>query len=82
MRRYLRKPKDVSARDHVARIVELNSYFDDFPPEENGDFVERLEDDKILDNHDFGNPHSWQKQMILQNFDPVTNSLDDFVSFC
>ena len=82
MRRYLRKPKDVSARDHVARIVELNSYFDDFPPEENGDLVERLEDDEILDNLDFGNPHSWQKQMILQNFDPVTNSLDDFVSFC
>ena len=82
MRRYLRKPKDVSARDHVARIVELNSYFDDFPPDENGNSVDRLDEDEILDNLDFGNPHSWQKQMILQNFDPVSNSLDDFVAFC
>mgnify|MGYP001048519339 CR=1 FL=1 len=82
MRRYIRKPKEISARDHVARIVELNSYFDDFPLDENGDTVERLETDEILDNLDFGNPNAWQKQMILQNFDPVSNTLDDFVAFC
>ena len=42
----------------------------------------RLETDKILDNLNFGNPHSWQKQTILQNFNPLSSTLDDFVSFC
>ena len=31
---------------------------------------------------EFGLPKSWQKQMVVQDFDPTTASLNDFIAFC
>ena len=30
MRRFLRKPKDIGIREHVARVTELNEYFEEY----------------------------------------------------
>ena len=41
-----------------------------------------LPPDEILDLIEFGIPNSWQKAMILQDFDPLQKSVKEFVSFC
>lgn len=82
MRRYLRKPKDTSIRKHVARAVELNGYLPFFPEPRAGVAPTKLDDDELLDILEFGCPNAWQKQMLLQNFDPMEHSIQEFVQFC
>ena len=36
----------------------------------------------MLDLLEFGMPSSWQKAMILQDFDPVDHTIPELVSFC
>ena len=79
MRRYMRKPRDMSTREFVARVTELNAYLTEFPPfEEN----QKLDDQEIMDILEFGVPNSWQKNMVMQGFDPVTSTTNEFVAFC
>ena len=81
MRRYLRKPEAMKTREWVARIVEINNYLPSFPKQ--GETTPtKLPDDELLDLMEFGVPNSWQRTMILQNFDPVTSTISGFVEFC
>ena len=68
IRRYMRKPVDVTIRQHVARIVELVNLLPQFPPFGNN---QTMEDDEIVEILEFGVPNSWKKQMLLQGFDPI-----------
>ena len=43
---------------------------------------EKIGEDELKDILDFGNPRSWQKQMILQGFDPIEKSMKEFTDFC
>ena len=79
MRRFLRKPKDTKVRDFVSRVSELNQLLIQFP---GADENSKLPDDELLDLLEFGVPSSWQRQMILQDFDPVFNTVAKFVDFC
>jgi hypothetical protein len=79
MRCYLKKPKDMSTREFAARISELNQYLKQFPPfEANQD----IDDEEIIDIIEFGIPNSWQRNMVLQGFDPMDSTLADLVAFC
>ncbi len=82
MRRYLRKPADVSIREHVARVIEINKLIEQFPPMREGGNAVALPDDELLDLLEFGCPNSWQKAMLLQDFDPVDHTVQEFVRFC
>lgn len=82
MRRYLRKPVDTSIREYTARVVELNAYLPRFPEPRAGVAATALEDDELLDVLEFGCPNSWQRQMLLQDFDPVGHTVQEFVRFC
>ncbi len=83
MRRYMRKPADVKIREHVARVEELNAYLPQFPPAEvDGEAIQSLPRDELCDDLDYGNPNSWQRQMVLHDFDPLTHTPDEFVAFC
>ena len=42
----------------------------------------KLDDDETKDIFFFGIPNSWQKQMILQDFDPLDHTLEELVDFC
>lgn len=79
MRRYLRKPKEMSTREFAARISELNQYLKQFPPFEDN---QEIDDEEIIDIIEFGIPSSWQKNMVLQGFDPMESTLADLVAFC
>ena len=81
MRRFLRKPKDIGIHEHVAQVTELNEYFEEYLNDA-GNRIDPIPDDEILDNLDFGNPNSWQREMILHDYDPLAHNITEFVSFC
>ena len=79
MRRYMRKPKDMTTREYIARVNEINGYLNYFPPynEDQG-----LATDELLDLLEFAVPNTWQKQFWLQGFDPIEHSVTEFTQFC
>ena len=79
MRRFLRKPSWITTREFMSRMTELNELLDRFP---NFDPDQRLPEDEIMDIAEFGVPNKWQKQMVLQGFDTVNHTPNEFVEFC
>lgn len=79
MRRYMRKPRNLTTREFSVRVSELNSYLKSFPPFGNG---QELSEEEILDLMEFAVPNAWQKNMVLQGFDPVIHTPSEFVAFC
>ena len=43
---------------------------------------EELDKDKLMDVFDNSVPSSWNKQMVLQGFEPVKSTIQDFIEFC
>jgi len=82
MRRFLRKPPSLKIREYVARVVEINDMLELFPPSKEGETATKLPSDEILDLLEFGLPNTWQKNMVLQDFDPLAGDTNDFVAFC
>jgi len=81
MRRYLRKPRDMSVRDFVARLQELNGYLSSFPPE--GTMQgEPLPDDVLKEILEFGIPSSWLSAMDITGFSPMTHTMTEFIECC
>ena len=60
-------------------MVEINEYLKSFP---NFQADQELHNDEIMDIAELGMPNSWQKQMVLQGFDPLAKSTDEFIEFC
>ena len=79
MRRHMRKPKTMTTRDFAARVAELNAYLKEFPPFVNN---QELPEEEVLDILEFGVPNSWQKNMVLQGFEPLNHTPSEFVAFC
>ena len=79
MRRFIRKPKDMTMRDFMGRMTEINDKLDLFPP---FGANQKLSDDELLDIGEFGTPNSWQRQMIVQDFDPLAGTSQDLIEFC
>ena len=79
MRRVCRKPRDTSMKDYIARYNELNGYLAMF--NDNGD-ANKIADDEVMEHMEFAIPHSWQKQMILQGFNVIDSTIDEFIEFC
>ena len=79
MRRYMRKPRKLKMREFMARVEELNHDLRYFPL-----FVvgARLLEDELLDIYENGVPNSWQKQFLLQGFDPIEHTKQEFLEFC
>jgi hypothetical protein len=79
MRRYMRKPRALKMREYMARVEELNHdlrYFPTFMP------GARLLEDELLDIYEYGVPATWQKRFLLQGFDPLEHSKQEFLEFC
>jgi hypothetical protein len=79
MRRFMRKPREMTTRAFAARVAELNAYLEEFPPFEDN---QELDDTEIMDILENGVPNTWSKNMVLQGFDPLENTASDFVAFC
>jgi hypothetical protein len=83
MRRYLRKPKDKTIREFVARVHEINAWFTTYPVTD-GDvnLPQGLTEDELLDLLENGIPSTWKKEMLKQGFDITEKSIQEFIEFC
>jgi len=79
MYRFLRKPRDMKIRDFMGRVTELNEYLPLFPPFEEH---QGLNNEEIMDIAEFATPTQWQRTMVLQGFDPIIHTPQEFVEFC
>ena len=79
MRRFMRKPRMMSIRDFITRLVEINTYLAKFPP-----FAEnqQLPNDEIMDIAEFAVPVRWQKIMVVHGFNPIDSTTVEFIEFC
>ena len=80
LRRETRKPRDMSTRLWINRLLAINrDEVPCLPP-----FLpnQRLSMDEIIDIVLSGIPNSWEKQMYLQGFDPLVHSIDEITEFC
>ena len=80
LRRHLKKPKDMKVRKFATRIVELNSCFAHFPSA-TGENWESLHEDEVIEIIYHSLPSSWRKQIILQGFYFVEQTIDSMVNF-
>jgi hypothetical protein len=79
MRRHMRKSPYTRMKEYMARVEEINNYLTMFPGYTNGD---ELQEDELLDIYEFGVPHSWSRQFLLQNWDPQQHTKQEFREFC
>jgi len=79
MHRTVRKSPEMSTREFITRLMEVNQLLNEFPP-----FVanQALPEDEIFDIAEFAIPASWQKTMVLQGFDPTMHTPNKFIEFC
>ena len=82
MCRQLCKPHDMSIRTYVARVVEINDQIPSYPHLDDEGPASKLNKDELMDILEFGIPNSWQKQMILHNFDLIQKLMTEFIQFC
>ena len=76
---FLHKKRETPIREFMARMIELNNHM--------VFFLDRNEDSKLpveelLDIAKFGVPAAWQKLMVMQGFNPVTQMPNAFIEFC
>eukprot|EP00957_Ditylum_brightwellii_P034443 2612296-Ditylum_brightwellii.AAC.1 len=81
MRRNLLFPKNLTVKERVARVQELNGYLKDFPAH-NVNPTQPLDKDELLDILEIGVPASWRREFTVQGFDTVDQGLCKFVEFC
>jgi hypothetical protein len=78
LRRHLRKPRDLSIRQYVTTIVDMNEDFILFP---DGVAGSKMPDDEIADIVESSCPNTWQRQMLIQGFDVTDHTLSELVDF-
>ena len=74
MQRNLRFTKDLTVKEWVARVQELNRYLKDFLAH-NANPTQPLDKDELLDILEFGVPASWRREFTMQGFNPVDQGL-------
>ena len=79
MRYYLRKEEEMSIREYVGRVDELNKYLEQFPPFQANQTLPTVE---LLEALEFSVPPRWQKKMMEMDFEPTEHSVDEFIKFC
>jgi hypothetical protein len=68
----------IKMKEYMAQVDKLNNYLKMFPSYQPG---MELQNDELLDIYKFGVPVLWQKQFLLQNWDPQHHTKKSFASF-
>ena len=80
---FLHMPHTMNTCEYIARLIEIDNYIPQFlPVTVGGTALQKLPDEELVDLLEFGVPNSWQKAMILRDFDPLQNMVQDCVQFC
>ena len=79
LKRGVYKPHNTKILYLICRIYEMVNYIKNFSPFRSG---QRLPEYDILELVEFSLPKKWQKELIIQGFDSVTQGLTELVKFC
>ena len=79
MRNAMQKPVDMTMREFITRVREINNYLSDFPPFEGED--QKLDEEELIEIAKNGSPVKWQNEIIRQDFDKNDPTLDEYVQF-
>ena len=79
MRNAMQKPVDMTMREFITRVREINNYLSDFPPFEGED--QKLDEEELIEIAKNGSPVKWQNEIICQDFDKNDPTLDEYVQF-
>eukprot|EP00957_Ditylum_brightwellii_P175984 13400613-Ditylum_brightwellii.AAC.1 len=71
----------MTVKEWVAQVSELNGYLKDFPAH-NGNKIQLLNDNELLDILEYGVPASWHREFTVQGFGPVDQGFKKIVEFC
>ena len=82
MRRFLRKPGNMTVRAYFSRVNEINSYLTLFPDICPDEPATSLDNNELLDLMEFGIPASWQRELVKIGFDPTNHTIQEFQEFC
>ena len=82
MRRFLKKPRDLSTKQFVEHVIHINKLLERFPNPSSSRTATKMPKDEILDLLEVSMPHAWQRHMRLQGFKPLESSIKEFVDFC
>eukprot|EP00957_Ditylum_brightwellii_P204936 15341463-Ditylum_brightwellii.AAC.1 len=74
MWRNIQYRKEISVKEWVAKVSELNSYLKDFPAHSRNP-TQPLDADELLDILEYRVPTSWCREFTMQGFDPVDQGL-------
>jgi hypothetical protein len=78
MRRFIRKPLLLKAREFLACLTEMNDDLEFFPPYA---VSQKLAADEMLEIVEFSLPVKWQKKMVEHDFDCSGKTIDDIIDF-
>ena len=70
----------MSIQMYCARFSKLNKYLKEFPPFKGS--LQCLPPDKVKEHLEFAVPKNWQQQMVLQGFNALNHTTEEFVEFC
>jgi hypothetical protein len=76
MRRFIRKPRDLSCKEYQACLQTLNGYLVHFP---GANTDSKLDDFELMDILEFGIPTAWNREMVRMDFDPSEKGLPAFM---
>jgi len=79
MRWFLQKAPGITICNFMTHLVEINQLLNEFPPFGKN---QALPEDELLDIAEFAIPAEWQRTMVLQGFDPMEHSINEFIEFC
>ena len=79
--RYLRKPPTMTVKAFTTRLVQLNEYLTYFPPDTEGQVVDKLPLDDVKEILYHAMPNSWKKEMTKQGYNYISHSLDKICEF-
>lgn len=82
MRRFCRKPADMSIRSFANHVTRINTEELPLLPPFGAQRDQMLSDDEVIDVILNGIPRSWMKEMDKQGFDPVEKELQEVIDFC
>ena len=87
MRRFMRKPRDLSMKQYDARLVEMNEQLKWFCDDVDNDRPcpcekQDMDKDDMFDIAYHLIPYKWTKQLVLQGFDTMEQTRAELVAFC
>jgi hypothetical protein len=79
MQRYMKKPRDMSARNTSAAISRINNCLPMFP---HGSQASKFSEKEIVGLFEWSLPEKWQKKLGIKGFDPSQHTREELIEQC